>query len=57
MPEEPPAKTRIDAKAQDALNDINQLVTAYQEPQNLQLGLQEIRQLLEDILGDTHSPG
>jgi hypothetical protein len=56
MPEEPPAKTRIDAKAQDALNDIDQLVTTYREQQDIQLGLQEIRQLLVDIQGDTHSP-
>jgi len=57
MADEPsPCKTRIDAEAQQALDDVNALLTKFQQPPDLQLGLEDIKQHLDDIKSDPHSP-
>jgi hypothetical protein len=56
MPEEPDceAKARIDEQANEALGDIDGLLTTYQQPEDLQLRLNEVREHLVNILSDTH---
>jgi hypothetical protein len=58
MPEEPPCDgyARIRAQAQEALSNVNSLLTRFVEPQDLQLGLQDVKQHLDAIVGDTHGP-
>jgi hypothetical protein len=48
------AKPRIDAEATEALSDIDTLLATYLEPQDLQTGLQHIKDLLNAIASDNH---
>jgi hypothetical protein len=56
MPEEPDceAKARIDDEANHALGDVDSLLATYLQPEELQLGLEEIKQHLLNIKGDNH---
>jgi hypothetical protein len=57
MPEEPPsAKERIDAMANDAIGRVDAL-RAENLTQELETGLEQVRQDLEAIVMDTHHPG
>ena len=51
-----PAKPRIDGEANHAIGDVDTLLTRFLEPEDLQLGLREIRQHLIEIASDNHSP-
>ncbi len=56
MPEEPPpAKARIDAMANDAMGKVDAL-RAQNLTQELETELEQVRQDLEAIVMDTHSP-
>lgn len=48
------AKARIDAEAQEALDDVDRLLTNFQRPEELRLGLEDIQRLLNEIKADTH---
>jgi hypothetical protein len=58
MADEPPpceGYTRIKARAENALNDINGLLTRFLEPEDLRLGLEDVKQDLDAILMDNHT--
>ncbi|HEY6154163.1 MAG TPA: hypothetical protein VIW07_10520 [Candidatus Udaeobacter sp.] len=48
------AKTRIDAEAQHGIGDVDALLVNFQQPEELRLGLEEIKQHFLDIKADTH---
>jgi hypothetical protein len=57
MPDEPPpppAKARIDAKANDALSYVDTLLSGNLQPEDLQTGLQQVKEDLQAIAMDTH---
>ena len=47
-------KARIDAEANHGIGDIDTLLATYLHPEELQLGLQEIKQHLQAITMDNH---
>lgn len=56
MPEEPDcvAKPRIYDEAQHGIDDVDGLIVAFQENEDLRLGLQAVKHHFEVIKADTH---